>query len=398
MSAEKVLADLETAYVAEDARAKVRSHPKGWEPGVEQDGFGGTLTCEAESLEPLANYDDVLRFNGLDPTNIEVVGLVQSRSWDAAIGDGKVQRMHYHKVNWRFKRAGVGLSDLIAEVKKHKVRKPARREFSELPPRAFVMEMGDLQLGKVDGDGLLGTTRRALEGIDRAVARLQAVRKFHNITSVYLPWLGDCIEGFNSQGGQLQWRVQSTLTDQVLLLQRLMLAQVKAFAPLVPRVVVPVVPGNHDEAVRSNGSKGPTTTYTDSWALHAARTIGDTLKENEGYSHVSVVVPARDELTITLDVEGTITGLAHGHQFGSNVERWWAGQAHGCQPIGDATLLLGAHKHHLVVIRNGFKTFIQCPSLDGGSQWWKHQTGVDSPPGIVTLVVGGGGWSDLEVL
>lgn len=397
MSAEQVLADLTSAYVAEDDRAVARSHPRGWEPGVEMDGEGGTITLSTDTLEPLKSYDDALRFVGVDPEGIEVLEPIQSRAWDANLGDGKVQRMYYHKVSWRRVRAGIGAAALLAEIKAHTVRKRAVAKGTG-EPRAFVMEMGDLQLGKVDGDGLLGTTRRALEGIDRAVARLEALRKVHNVTSVYLPWLGDCIEGFNSQGGQLQWRVQATLTDQVLLLQRLMLAQVKAFAPLAERVVVPVVPGNHDEAVRSNGSKGPTTTYTDSWALHAARTLGDTLSENRGYDHVSIRVPARDELTLTLDFEGTLVGMAHGHQFGSNVERWWGAQAHGCQPIGDATLLLGAHKHHLVIQRNGYKTFIQCPALDGGSQWWKHQTGMESPPGIVTLLVGGGGWSDLEVL
>jgi hypothetical protein len=67
------------------------------------------------------------------------------------------------------------------------------------------------------------------------------------------------------------------------------------------------------------------------------------------------------------------------------------------QPIGDATLLFGAHFHHLRIEQGGAKSFIQIPALDGGSQWWKHVTGQDAPAGMVSLLVGAGGWTDLAV-
>lgn len=44
------------------------------------------------------------------------------------------------------------------------------------------------------------------------------------------------------------------------------------------------------------------------------------------------------------------------------------------------------------------QTFIQAPALDGGSVWWRHTTGQDAPPGVLTMTVGGGGWDDLRVL
>jgi hypothetical protein len=68
------------------------------------------------------------------------------------------------------------------------------------------------------------------------------------------------------------------------------------------------------------------------------------------------------------------------------------------QPIGSATLLCAAHLHHLRIEQSGAKSFCQIPSLDGGSTWWRHRTGQDSPPGMVSLVVGGGAWTDLAVL
>jgi hypothetical protein len=48
---------------------------------------------------------------------------------------------------------------------------------------------------------------------------------------------------------------------------------VKSFAPHAPRIVVPCVAGNHDEAVRVGNSMA--TTYTDSFALDAASAVAD---------------------------------------------------------------------------------------------------------------------------
>jgi hypothetical protein len=164
---------------------------------------------------------------------------------------------------------------------------------------------------------------------------------------------------------------------------------------LADRVVIPVVPGNHDEAQRAGKV---VRSYTDSWAVEGASAVADAISLSGGFENVSFVFPDDDELTVTLDIAGTPTGFAHGHQFGRDPMKWWAGQAHGMQPIGSATLLLGAHLHHLRVEQSGVKAFIQIPALDGGSQWWKHRTGQDSPPGMTTLVVGAGGWGDLAVL
>jgi predicted phosphodiesterase len=176
-----------------------------------------------------------------------------------------------------------------------------------------------------------------------------------------------------------------------------MLAQIKALAPLCERLVVVSVPGNHDEAVR-NGNR-MATRYDDSWAVEAAVSVGDMLAENpDTYGHVSVWTPKKDELTVTLDIAGTVTGFAHGHQFGRDPQKWWAGQAHGMQAIGDATLLVAGHKHHLKIENAGAKTFCQVPALESESTWWKHRTGEVSLPGTVTMTVGGGGWGDLAIV
>jgi hypothetical protein len=140
------------------------------------------------------------------------------------------------------------------------------------------------------------------------------------------------------------------------------------------------------------------TTYTDSFALDAASAVADALADHPDYKHISFTFPKYDTLTVTLDMAGTVVGLAHGHQFRGKPVDWWMKQSHGMQDIGDATLLLSGHLHHLRVEQSGAKTFIQSPALDGGSTWFQNSSGQAAPAGMLTLTVGGGGWSDLLIV
>lgn len=369
--------------------------PAGWEPGVAWDGNAGTLTTSPMDAPP-RDWAELLAVWDLDPAEYEVVEPVQYRAWDAGIGEGNVQRLFYYRANIRRRSAGgVSADELVDAIAKWRPRKQADPVEGGL---SYVVAAGDLQLGKPDGDGTAGTVERFLTKTDAAVARLKELRRLGRpVSEITLPWLGDCIEGLYSQGGALAaaGRLDLSITEQVRVFRRLMLHQVKVFAPLADRVVIPVVPGNHDEGQRVGKV---VRSYTDSWAIEGAAAVSDAISLSGGFENVSFVFPQDDELTITLDVAGTPTGFAHGHQFGRDPIKWWAGQAHGMQPIGSATLLMGAHLHHLRVEQTGAKSFLQIPALDGGSQWWKHRTGQDSPAGLVTLLVGHGAWGDLAVL
>ena len=96
---------------------------------------------------------------------------------------------------------------------------------------AFVVALGDLQLGKMDGDGVEGTVARFIATTEAAVKRYKRVAKG---SPVYLIHLGDCIEGMVSQGGANTWRTSLTTTEQVRLYRRLLLEQIKAFAAVAP--------------------------------------------------------------------------------------------------------------------------------------------------------------------
>lgn len=354
----------------------------------EWDGSHGFIQTEPLTERP-RTWDAFIADAGLDPDEVEVIEPVQVRGWDAPQTGGSIVRMRYYRLNVRRRTLKVDLDELVKAAKRNK--RNAAESVTPTTDRAFVVALGDLQLGKVDGDGVEGTVQRFMDTTTAAVKRYKRVAKG---SPIHLVHLGDCIEGMVSQGGANTWRTTLTTTEQVRLYRRLLIEQVKAFAAITPDLTVTGVPGNHDEAHR------PLHTYGDSWAIDSIAAIRDALDLAGTYEHVTLYAPERDELTVVLDICGTRVAMAHGHQFGRGVDgwrKWWQGQAHGRQPVGDADLLLAGHKHHLHV-EQGARTFIQVPALESESTWFRHRTGEVSPPGIVTLLVGGGGWSGLEVL
>jgi len=367
-------------------------HPTGRE--FEWNGTAGWLRTEPLSERP-KTWDEFILDAGLDPDEVEVEEPVQVRGWDGLAKDyddegkptNRVVRMHYYRLSLKRRTLKANLDELIKAAKRRSKSTPALVTDSE----TFVVALGDLQLGKMDGDGPEGTVARFYAATEDAVKRYKRIAKGQ---PVLIAHLGDCIEGFQSQGGANTWRTPLTTTEQVRLYQRIFLDQVKAFANVAPELTVVGVPGNHDEAHR------PLQTYGDSWAVQAVSNLHDTLDFAGGYEHVTVIAPARDELTVTLNVSGTVIGMAHGHQWrAGQAVTWWAKQAHGRQPVGDADLLLSAHLHHLRIEATGSdKTWLQVPALESGSTWWKHRTGEWGQPGVVTLLAGGGGWRSLEVL
>ena len=379
----------------EQRKRVAKSIPAGFEPGIEYDSTGGVLKSVPRPVGDEPDHAELLAEFELDPAKWRITGLRRSKwqRWDGewlesfratfVPSSGSVQ---------------VDVQELLDIVGKWKptntVSKPVKPSLS---PVAYVVVLADTQVGKIDGEGSEGIIKNVLHKTDLAVARLKELRKAgREIETIYLPQLGDCIEGMNSQGGKHIWRTDLDLTSQIRVYRRLLLHMVKTFAPLADKVIVPCVPGNHDEAVRVGNSMA--TTYTDSFALDAASAVADALADHPDYKHVSFVFPKYDTLSVTLDMAGTVVGLIHGHQCRGKAVEWWKNMAHGQHDIGEATLLLAGHYHHLRIEQSGRKTFIQCPALDGGSQWFENSSGQAAPAGMLTLTVGQGRWDDAKIL
>ena len=219
------------------------------------------------------------------------------------------------------------------------------------------------------------------ESVDRHKELLKSGRK---IGTVVLPQLGDCIEGSTSQNGKVLGRSDLGVTQQVRIGRRILMAWVKAFAPLCEELWIPVVPGNHDEPHRIMMIDP-----TDSWQIEVVSAVQDACAENPALSHVKFYYPNPDHATLAIDLGGTTLGMAHGHQ-GKDMGKWLHGQATGRTPVGQADVLLTGHFHHFRADQIGPRLWIQVPAMDGGSAWFRDKSGLESPTGIVSLVVGDG--------
>ena len=106
------------------------------------------------------------------------------------------------------------------------------------------------------------------------------------------------------------------------------------------------------------------------------------------YKDVQFLIPDTDELTVAYRIANTGVLNAHGHSWPKGkAHDWWRGQTYHGNAGADATLLLFGHGHHLWFQSEGNRFALQVPALESGSQWWRHKTGTNPHPGLVTLKV-----------
>jgi len=341
---------------------------------------GGYFVSTPRTAGELPDAAEMFKDFNLDPEVWTVISIRKSR-WQTFNGDW----LEAARVNVKPASTSHGMdidyNALVTEVVKWK---PGKTE-AHTGPLYAVYAIGDTQYGKDAGGGTEATVLRVLTGIDEAVARHKELLKTgRNIGTVVLPQLGDCIEGSASQHGKVLGRSDLGVTQQVRIGRRVLMAWIKAFAPLCKELIIPVVPGNHDEPHRIM-----MTDPIDSWQIEVVAAVQDACAENPAFSHVKFYYPKPDHQTLALDLGGTILGLAHGHQA-KDMGKWLHGQATGRTPVGSADVLLTGHFHHFRADQIGPRLWIQVPAMDGGSAWFRDKSGLESPTGIVSLVVGDG--------
>jgi predicted phosphodiesterase len=372
------------------AKRPQRPHPQGWEPGVAWDGKEGTITTDALPAENAPDWRTILKVWGLDPDRFEVVEPVLFNVWGDPLG--RLNRQWKGKVVQKRTATGADVDALISEIRKHRPSRPAAIDGEA----AMVVAISDLQLGKGEGGGTAGIVARFLAGIDEVEVRWRELRKMGRpLDTLYVFGLGDVVESCAGHYEMQSFQVDLDRREQITVARRLIVKALTRWATFAPRIVCAAIPGNHGENRNAKGKAF--TTFGDNDDVAVFEQAAEIVRANEAYDHIAFVFPKND-LTMTLDVSGTIVGLAHGHQIKGSASSWWAKQALGMQPIGDAQLLLTGHYHHLIVAQSGARTHIQAPSLDGGSQWFTETSGMSAPAGMLTLTVSKNGWDDLRVL
>lgn len=377
----------------------------GWEQSAtsEWDGETGFIQTGQLSEEP-KSWDQFIIDAGLDPNEVEVVGNVQVRGWDSIKREGdesNVVRMHYYKITVRRKQAHLpDLQQLLASARAARPHTPVGYENDS----AMVVCLSDTQLGKV---GSRGGTEEVLKRVDYYLEQIELLSKLWRCKSAALLDPGDIIEGIESGGG-LEAQLSTndlSLPDQVELASVVEFEFMKALAKTHDDVTVASVPSNHCRLRRGKTNLG---VPSDDWGLHAARQVHHRIQDNpEKFGHVKMILPETYEESLSFDIAGQRIGMAHGHQSGSpdRVPDWWAKQVHGGKPIASATILVTGHFHsfrcqpsgrHPVTGRE--KWWLQCPTLDNGSDWFSNKSGSDSEASLLVFRVDNQGWHDLTLL
>ena len=398
---------MKTEDFAVNVRKPRAKHPAGWEPGFEWDGRRGTIVRDPSSDATPPQFEALLAelcaAIGEDPADYEIVGDIQVRRWQQTPGD---EYLYYHRATISRTRGAdefdVDVDALLAAVGKRKKRQIAP-PVASLASAGLVVAMSDWQAGKGDGDGVEGTISRLGQLPALIEARWAELRRIGvPLEVVYLCFLGDLRESCGGHYAQQQFRTMLNNRDQRKVIRTSAERVIDRAAGFAPKVAVKVVGGNHGEE-REQGKS--TTDFGDNVDVAVIEDIAYAYSLNpDRYPHVSFAIP-NDDLTLTFEHDGTVIGLAHGHQagFGSGdprtkIHNWWKGQMDGQLPVGDADILVTAHYHHPWVIQRGARTHFGCPALDGGSDWFRNISGQGAPPSTLSFVVTARGWGHMELL
>lgn len=298
--------------------------------------------------------------------------------------------------------------DIAALCKLVEKRKVGRTPLKE-GERAFLWLWSDLQSGKGEGGGSPALVVRMGAALERVVARLKELEKVgKGPDCVYIVGMGDLIESCEGHYAMQAFQVDLDRRQQCRLVRRLLLEAVNTLTDLGYEIVLAAVPGNHGENRNSDGKAF--TNWSDNDDVAIFEQVGEILAANPSrYSNVKIPVGAldREDLVVTLDIFGVPCAFAHGHQFkqGANsqakAETWWQKQVLGKQPVTGSDILFSAHFHHFAASAATGRTWFQCPSIDGGSNWITFTSGVNSPANLLTMCISDiypSGWGDLEIV
>lgn len=382
------------------------AHPKGWEPGIT---FDPDTALPTELTTPVVpkivgdDYQAILDSMGVDlPDGYELrliaasydpVAWTRDEAFTAHPGkDGQMTKTPaVTRPAWRYRfavvptGARVGL-DALATLGRLKRTPRAKTRFTG--EGSFVAPLCDTQTGKVaNGKGTPELLERLDSYFDNVLDRAKQIGK-RNLGEFVLPILGDIVEGCFIYPHQ-SIQVDLTRRDQMNTSTEFIIDYLDRITALFDRVRVVAVPGNHGEH-RVDGKR---INKRDNDDVKVVEDAARTLSRDPRMTGVSFMI-AQDQLALTFDVQGHIFAATHGHVYGKmkgatpdqKAYEWYKNMAAGHQPVGDATVLLGAHFHHDIVKNFGSLLMLQMPAVDNGSPEFADYSGTDCPAGMVTFV------------
>lgn len=343
-------------------------------PAVEFDGTDGTAVTPG--LTGDADFKGFLIEAGYDPEEYEIVGVPRTSKWQRYDGEWLTS----YRFRFRPIAKNIDLPLLWANAKKY-VPKPATKSNKN----TVVVCWADTQTGK---SASRGGTQELIERIFEKQKKLEAYLKATKPEAAIFLNVGDVIEGFENTGGQM-FTNDLSLMKQVELEASFEWDTLKLLAKYTGNVTAAAIGSNHCQWRRGKDRLG---NPLDDWGIHIQRQLA--LLAQETGTPVKFFEPQPYDESLALPVYDEVIGLVHGHQANrpEGIISWWRGQAHGEQAVTEATILVTGHFHHVRVTETGRKNgrsrwWIQCPTLDNGSDWFRQTSGEDSDPGLLVFTL-----------
>ena len=363
--------------------AKALNTPENWRPRLELDAAGGFLVSTPRNAGEIPDAAEILHEFDLDPNSWRVTGVRRSR-WQKYDGEWlEAYRVSVVPADQAVSNQ-LDVEMLIDQIKTWRPQGGIKRATGK---GSYVVAPSDQQIGKkAGGQGTQQSIDRILSTTQGAVDRFHGLARYGlDLGTITLPLPGDHVEGNVSQGGRLQGLAASDLglTEQVRVARRLLMQQIKMLAPLAERMIVPVINGNHDEVTRMVAADP-----ADGWNVEIASAVQDACAENPALQHIEFRFPSSGHQTLTVDVEGTMLGIFHGHQMRDPI-KYLSAQAAGQTALGNADVWISGHYHNFKCTDIGHRLWVQCPTTDPGSEWFRDRAGLESKPGLLTMVIGG---------
>lgn len=358
--------------------------PKNWRPAVEFDGTNGEATTQGFAPDEKPDFDQFLIEAGFDPATIEVVGEPRTSRWQVARPAG-LEPQWLTAYRFRFRRITTATQDLPTLYAQAKRTRPATPKPVD-NGKTLVLLAADYQVGKND---LLGGTPELIQRVLAVYDKIEQHLKKNKYEQIIVADVGDVVENFESKANVQQvFSNDLSLMGQVDLAITLLWELLRLTTKHAP-VTYASIASNHCQNRISKQQVGKP--GEDDWGVMIAKQL-HRLSTEVGLP-VKVLIPQPHDETLAFDVfdDGYhVLGLFHGHQVSrpEGVPEWWRKQAFGHQPIAAATVAVSGHFHHSRVQELGLSAngnsrwWIQAPTLDNGSNWFRLTSGEQSLPGL----------------
>ena len=373
--------------------------PSGWKPRIDFD--KSTNSGEVTYVQP---SDSNFKFNslladwGFDPNEFYIdEDTIKFSTWDTQLKGGTVEQMFAFKAIIKRKHPEKDdyFKALQREIKNKKPIKVKKLKGNT----AYMFFLADWQLGKKDW-GSINTVKYIRQAINKAKKQIKELAKTGQIVDeIYLIGLGDLIENCYGFYDHQPFNIELSKTEQEHLTRVMVMEIIDGFLGSAPKIVLGGVPGNHGENRTSKGQVS--TDRLDNSDTAQLQIVGEIIAGRERYKHVEVVIP--DDYHLTLKVKDVTIGFTHGHMTAGGgdpwikMEKFWKGQMYGWLPIGGATILVSGHYHHLRVVEQKGRTWIQAPSLDCSNEF-TARSGYGTKQGILTFTISEGHWDNLRII